>query len=135
MPMIAMEKEIPMIEEVNIPATREIEADGFITPPSALEHIEKPNTSMTGNATARPMRDCLYPKCEECDCYHGHYCTVPMVINKQIYLYITDELFNVGYKLEKLEELIFDLILEPKRKEGTTETNLTWADYFQEEEK
>ena len=100
-----------MIEEVNIPTTREIEADGFITPPYALEHIEKPNTATTGNATARPMRDCLYPKCEECDNYHGHYCTVPMVISKQIFRRTEERLLKIENSIAELEKLVTDEIL------------------------
>lgn len=99
-----------MIEEVSIP-TREIEADGFITPQSALEHIEKPNTSMTGNATARPMSECLYPKCEECDNYHGHYCTVPMVVSKQIYRETMERIGKLEKSLAELENLVYGEIL------------------------
>ena len=102
-----------MIEEVSIP-TREIEADGFITPPSALEHIEKPNTSMTGNATARPMRDCLYPKCEECDNYHGHYCTVPMVVSKQIYRETMERIGKIEKTLAELEKTVTEEIIGSK---------------------
>ena len=103
-----------MIEEVNIPTTKEIEADGFITPPSALEHIEKPNTSMTGNATARPMRACPYPKCEDCDNYHGHYCTVPMVVSKQNYIIINDKIDDLMKRVLDLENLVMDKILGDK---------------------
>ena len=78
------------IEEISIPTT-EIEADGFITPPSALEH-------KTTN-TAKPISECVYPKCEECDKYHGHYCTVPIVVTKQNYL-------MAGERLRKLEETV-----------------------------
>ena len=102
-----------MIEEVSIP-TREIEADGFITPPSALEHIEKPNTACTGNATARPMSDCLYPKCEECFDYHAHYCTVPMVVSKQIYRETMERIGRIEKTLAELENLVTDEILGAK---------------------
>ena len=123
-----------MIEEVSIP-TREIEADGFITPPSALEHIEKPNTSMTGNATARPMRDCLYPKCEECDNYHGHYCTVPMVVSKQIYRETMERIGKIEKALAELENLVTEEIIGSRDNAPQEETNLTWSDYFRDNAK
>lgn len=102
-----------MIEEVSIP-TREIEADGFITPPSALEHIEKPNTSMTGNATARPMSECLYPACENCDHYHGQYCNVPMVFSKQIYHLLREQIDFLRNRVATLEELVTEEIIGSK---------------------
>jgi hypothetical protein len=61
--------------------------------------------------TARPMEKCIYPRCEECDEYHGHYCTVPMVISKQIYLFIGEEIMRLGDKLTELENLVTDEIL------------------------
>ena len=123
-----------MIEEVSIP-TREIEADGFITPPSALEHIEKPNTSMTGNATARPMRDCLYPKCEECVDYRAHYCTVPMVVSKQIYRETMERIGKIEKTLAELENLVVGQIIGSKDNAPREETNLTWSDYFRDNAK
>ena len=94
-----------MIEEVSIP-TREIEADGFITPPSALEYKGK----ATG-FTASPMADCLYPKCEECDKYHAHYCTVPMVVSKQIYRETMERIGKIEKTLAELENLVTEQIL------------------------
>lgn len=111
---IAMERTMKMIDEISIPTTREIEADGFITPPSALEHIEKPNTSMTGNATAQPMKPCLYPKCEDCDNYHGHYCTVPIVVSKQIFRLTEEKIAKMEIRLSELENLVMDEILGEK---------------------
>ena len=57
----------------------EIEADGFITP---LEQLAE--------SRAKPMEECQYPKCEECDKYHGHYCTVPVVVSKQMLMQLED---------------------------------------------
>ena len=100
-------------DEISIPTT-EIEADGFITPPSALEHTEHANTACTGNATAQPMKPCLYPKCEECDKYHGHYCTVPMVVSKQIYIIINDKIDDLMKRVLDLENFVIDEIIGPK---------------------
>lgn len=88
-----------MIDEINIP-TKEIEADGFITPPSALEQ--------TNLNRAKPISECAYPKCEECDKYHGHYCTVPMVVSKQIWR-ITEQRLN---KLEGIVAYLDEVIAE-----------------------
>lgn len=96
---------------------KEIEADGFITPPSALEHTEHANTACTGNATAQPMRECPYPKCEECDKYHGHYCTVPMVVSKQNYIVINDKIDDLMKRVLDLEILVYDEILKDKGEE------------------
>lgn len=87
------------VEEISIPTT-EIEADGFITPPSALER--------TDLNRAKPVSECIYPKCEECDKYHGHYCTVPMVVSKQIWR-ITEQRLN---KLEGIVAYLDEVIAE-----------------------
>lgn len=97
------------IEEISIPTT-EIEADGFITPPSALEHTEHANTACTGNATAQPMRECPYPKCELCYLYIGNYCTVPMVVSKQIYRETMERIGKIEKTLAELENLVIDEI-------------------------
>lgn len=98
-------------DEISIPTTKEIEADGFITPPSALEHTEHANTACTGNATAQPMKPCLYPKCEECVYYCAHYCTVPMVVSKEIYLLTERKLQSLEARLNDLENLVAEEIL------------------------
>ena len=112
MPMIAMEKEIPMIEEINIPTNREIEADGFITPPSALEaRIMKEVLGEVQIATAAPMTDCIYPLCEDCHYYHAHYCTVPIVFSKQIYRLLEEKLAMMEKRLTVVENLVTEEIL------------------------
>ena len=112
------------VEEINIPTT-EIEADGFITPPSALERkTEK---------TAKPMSKCLYPKCEECDNYHGHYCTVPMVVSKQIYRETAGRIFYLEKRLADLERLVTDEMLgltEQTKSDPNAELNYTLLDYI-----
>ena len=90
-------------DEISIPTTTEIEADGFITPPSALER--------TDMKRAKPATGCVYPRCEECDKYHGHYCTVPMVISKQIYRLTDDKLREMDNRLTDLENLVTDKII------------------------
>lgn len=93
------------VDEISIPTT-EIEADGFITPPYALERKTE--------RTAKPISECIYPKCEECDHYHGHYCTVPMVVSKQNYLLTNEKLAIIEKRLTDLENLITDEILGDK---------------------
>lgn len=95
-------------DEISIPTT-EIEADGFITPQSALEYKGK----ATG-FTANPISECLYPKCEDCDNYHGHYCTVPMVVSKQIFLITDEKIALLEKRLTLLENLVTDEILGDK---------------------
>ena len=89
-------------DEISIPTT-EIEADGFITPPSALERKSE--------SKAKPISECVYPKCEECDNYHGHYCTVPMVVSKQVYRQTAERLHKLEKSLASLENFITNEIL------------------------
>ena len=91
------------IEEISIPTTKEIEADGFITPPSALER--------TDLNRAKPVSECVYPKCEDCDKYHAHYCTVPMVVSKQMWLILGDLYKKLMKRVDTLENLVTDEIL------------------------
>lgn len=90
-------------DEIHIPTTKEIEADGFITPQSALER--------TDLHRAKPVSECVYPKCEDCDKYHGHYCTVPMVVSKEIYLLTEKKLQSLEARLNDLENLVTEEIL------------------------
>ena len=114
-----------MIDEIHIPTNSEIEADGFITPPSALERKSEKK--------AKPIEDCPYPACEKCDNYHGHYCTVPMVVSKQHYRLTADLLNAMDKRITDLESIITDEILGSKPNIPQEETNLTWNDYFKEE--
>lgn len=93
------------IEEISIPTT-EIEADGFITPPSALERKSENKAS--------PISECVYPKCENCDKYHGHYCTVPMVVSKQIYRETMERIGKMEKTLIELENLVTEEIIGSK---------------------
>ena len=81
----------------------EIEADGFIT---RMETLERVNAQK-----AKPTSACIYPKCEECDKYHGHYCTVPMVVSKQNYIIINDKIDDLMKRVLDLENLVIGEIL------------------------
>lgn len=93
------------IDEISIPTT-EIEADGFITPAYALERKTE--------RTAKPISECVYPKCEDCDKYHGHYCTVPMVVSKQIYRETMERIGKIEKTIIELENLVYDKLLGDK---------------------
>ena len=129
--MTATEKEngrtkkmIDKYNEVGI----EIEQDGFITRPETLERINA--------AKAKPTKECAYPDCEECDKYHGHYCTVPMVVSKQIWRLTEDLIVRMEKRLTELENLVTDEILRSDKgvtKPTEVDLNLTWSDYLGEE--
>lgn len=91
---------------------KEIEYDGFITREADL--IGSGPLEMTGEGTARPAAKCIYPKCEECDHYHGHYCTVPMVISKQIFIITEDKITDLMKRVLDLENLVYDEIIGDK---------------------
>ena len=91
--------------EVSIEPNVEIEADGFIT--------RQPYLERTGSDTAKPMTKCVYPKCEDCDKYHGSYCTVPMVVTKQLWLLTDEKLCFMGQRLKEIEDLVYDYFLDP----------------------
>ena len=97
-------------DEISIPTT-EIEADGFITPQSALEYK---NRAVPTSTSAKPISECIYPKCEDCDKYHGHYCTVPMVVSKQIYRETMERIGKLEKTLAELEKTVIDEILGAK---------------------
>lgn len=115
------------VEEISIPTTKEIEADGFITPPSALERVNLNR--------AKPVSECVYPKCEDCDKYHGHYCTVPMVVSKQIWLTTESLIARMEKRLTELENLVTEEIIGSKHDTPCDDFNLTWSDYFSEEDR
>ena len=120
--------------EIGIPA--EVEADGFITRTETLERINE--------SKARPAGKCIYPKCEECEKYHGHYCTVPMVVSKQIWLTTESLIARMENRLAKLETLVTDEIIGSKERRiilrGSNpmvnaqgeELNYTWDDYLRD---
>jgi hypothetical protein len=103
----------------------EIEADGFITREQDL--LERVDANR-----AKPVSDCPYPECERCDKYHGHYCTVPMVVSKQIWLTTESLITRMEKRLTELENLVTEEIIGSKRDAPREDLNLTWSDYFRE---
>ena len=94
---------------------------------NALEYINE--------SRATPMRGCNYPECESCDKCHGHYCSVPMVVSKQIWLTTESLIVRLDNKVRELETLVTDEILGSKsqtKKTPEEEINYTWEDYFGE---
>ena len=81
---------------------REIESDGFITREEDLMKSER---------TAKPITKCGFPKCESCDKYVDGYCTVPMVISKQIYIEIAERIAQLEETVTALENTVYDEIL------------------------
>lgn len=81
---------------------REIESDGFITREEDLMKSER---------TAKPITKCGFPKCESCDKYVDGYCTVPMVVSKQIYLNTAERIMLLEENVSALENLVYDEIL------------------------
>ena len=81
---------------------------------------------------AKPAEECAYPRCEECDKYHGHYCTVPIVFSKQASLMLDDFMGKTNQRLTELEKLVTDEILGEKPK-ATEDPNMTWEDFFKGE--
>lgn len=88
----------------------DIEDDGFITPDWAMEQKTED--------TAVPIRECRYPRCEECKDYVSRdgrwYCTVPMVISKQTWLLTTELILGFERRLCAVEELVEDDVLSAK---------------------
>lgn len=96
--------------EVSIPM--EVEADGFITRPEQLERVSLNR--------AKPVEECMYPHCEECDKYHGHYCTVPIVVSKQQWLILEGKMWEWYKRMDDLENLVTDEILRSQTRDGIT---------------
>lgn len=94
--------------------------DEVSIPTGILEHTETANMAMTGNATAKPIEECKYPLCEECVHYRGHYCTVPIVISKQIFLLTDEKLRSLEKRLTELENIVTDVILGSQTRDGIT---------------
>lgn len=90
----------------------------------------------TGNGTAKPAEECAYPCCEDCINYHGHYCTVPMVVSKQIWLTTESLIARMEKRLTELETLVTDEILRSDKSvtaPSEVDLNLTWEDYLGED--
>lgn len=112
----------------------EIESDGFITRAETLERINA--------SKAKPTEECIYPCCEECDNYRGHYCTVPMVVSKQIWKNLDGvlgahhmQIESLKYEMARLIAFVEHTSCEPTDKrvepqDHESELNFTWGDYF-----
>lgn len=107
------EKMKPITDEISIPMLERISTD-----------------------KAKPMQDCPFPRCEECDKYHGHWCTVPMVVSKQKWLLTEDLFVSMEKRIAELENLVTEEILGSKRcmKTANDPNNLTWEDCFKEDD-
>lgn len=85
----------------------EVEEDGFVTWGQMLEQ--------RSTNKAVPATECGFPDCESCEHYvtysNGRYCTVPVVINKQIWHFSEDFMLKLGKRLDELENLVTDEIL------------------------
>lgn len=77
------------------------------------DEIGLPVTALerTDVSRAKPIEECPYPKCEECDKYHGSWCTVPIVVSKQILRLTQDKLHILEKRLTDLENLVTDEII------------------------
>ena len=97
---------------------REIESDGFITRDEDVKNtpsLEYYARSVSLMQSAHPSRECRYPRCEECSSYaklyDESYCTVPMVVSKQIWHLTAEKLGSMEKRLTELETLVTDEIL------------------------
>lgn len=100
------------IDEINI------EADGFVTKEEDIKPLEK----VTDN-TAKPTSECCYPNCEKCRDYVSYeganYCTVPMVINKQVWRLTADLIADMKREIDEVREMVYDVILDGKSRTET----------------
>lgn len=85
---------------------REIEQGGFITDEIYIQET-KPLERVDMDR-AKPAKGCKYPKCEECRDYRNGYCTVPIVVSKQLCLMREEEMNKLQEKLDALEDLVYD---------------------------
>ena len=101
---------------------KEIEYDGFITREEDLMKSEAHfyatdfgkgtiTKHRVDESKAKPITECIYPRCEECEKYVDQFCTVPMVVSKQIYLFLGDEMAKLTDKVADLENLVYGKIL------------------------
>lgn len=80
-----------------------------------IEEITITPLERVTDTTAIPTDECGYPNCERCTHYVGYrgarYCTVPMVVSKQIWHITAEKLRKMDKRLTELEELVTDEIL------------------------
>ena len=104
---------------------KEIEYDGFITREEDLMKSEAHfyatdfgkgtiTKHRVDESKAKPITECVYPVCEECEKYVDGFCTVPMVVSKQNYIIINDKIDDLMKRVLDLENLVMDKILGDK---------------------
>ena len=91
---------------------REIEQDGFITDEIYIQET-KPLERVDMDR-AIPAKGCKYPKCEECRDYRNGYCTVPIVVTKQMWLMSDDRERELRREISDLKEMVTDMVLGEK---------------------
>lgn len=96
---------------------REIEQDGFITDEIYIQET-KPLERVDMDR-AKPAKGCKYPKCEECKDYRNGYCTVPIVVTKQMWLMNGDTTDALIKDVSELREMVYDEILGKKSEAET----------------
>ena len=91
---------------------REIEQDGFITDEIYIQET-KPLERVDMDR-AIPAKKCLYPSCESCLDYRNNFCTVPMVVSKQVWMMTADSIADLKREIREIKELVYDEILDSK---------------------
>ena len=77
---------------------------------------QDPNVLETDDyTTARPIKPCPYPLCEQCKNYierrGEHYCNAPIVVSKQIYRLFEEKIAKLENTVAELEKSLYDEIL------------------------
>lgn len=96
---------------------REIEQGGFITDEIYIQET-KPLERVDMDR-AKPAKGCKYPKCEECRDYRNGYCTVPIVVTKQMWLMSDDRERELRRDIAEIKEMVYDEILGQKSEAET----------------
>lgn len=70
-----------------------------------------------GDDEARGIKPCIYPNCEECEEYvkneDGAFCTVPIVVSKQMYHLMNAEILRIRGQIYDVEHLLTTMLLTP----------------------
>ena len=73
---------------------------------------------------ARAINPCDYPNCEECDKYvtnsYGAFCTVPIVVSKQMYHLMTAEIRLIRGQISDVEHLLTTMLITPTEANSVT---------------
>lgn len=73
---------------------------------------------------AKPMKACIYPRCNECEHYHvtsdginvpTALCDVPIVVTKQMYLDVQDMMGKLFVEVGDINEYLCSLHAEMKK--------------------